>query len=150
MKKIALTVIGLVIVLYLIALIIPIDPDEQRPGTRLSGDWASEAPNWLALGERAQLQVQTHPWYGIPHSVTTTSFVVDGTLYVPCARCPTKRWPKNVAQDPQVVIKANGQLYAGLAERVTDVAILHAIFDEDHSQRDDVYLYQITPAPGSE
>lgn len=63
---------------------------------------------------------------------------------------PNKAMAKNVAQDPQVVIKANGQLYAGLAERVTDAAILHTIFDENHSQLDDVYLYQITPAPVSE
>lgn len=144
MKKAVTVIIVLLIVIYLAALAIPINPDEQRPGTRLSGTVVDSPASWDFLEDRQQLYVQTSTWYGIPHSVTTTSIVSDGTLYVPCGWCPGKRWPKNVAADPDVLVKAGDNLYPLVAERVTDMQekmrVLSAI---DHDRLPDIALYKM-------
>lgn len=123
MKKAALGLIVLLVILYGVALAVPLDPEEQRAGTRLSGALAEDqAPDWSSLyGGPKKIWVQTRTWYGIPHSVTTISFVHQGQLYVPCGRnCDTKRWPRNVARDPRVVLKIDGKRYERQAVRISD------------------------------
>ena len=77
-------------------------------------DWSFRSPG------RKQILVETATWYGIPHSVTTTSWVDGGALYVPCNTCATKRWPKNVARNPDVRLKIDGEVYERRAVRITD------------------------------
>ena len=64
--------------------------------------------------------VETATWYGIPHSVTTTSWIHEGSLYVPCNECAGKRWPRNVARNPDVRIKLGDELYERRAVKVED------------------------------
>ena len=143
MKKLGLSLAVALIVAYVFAVLIPINPVEQRPGTSLSGHVVSETDvDWSFLPSRSQIYVQTSTWYGIPHSVTTTSFVEDGVLYVPCARCDSKRWPKNVASNPNVLVKVGESLYPRSAELVTDMGIKHRILDERHRE---VTLYRMNP-----
>jgi hypothetical protein len=122
-KKVAVAGVILVVVLYGVARSVPIEPQEQRPGLKLGGEPAAEQDtDWAFYTGPKKIWVQTRTWYGIPHSVTTTSFVVDGALYVPCRDCETKRWPKNVARDPRVRLKIDGKLYERTAVPISDEA----------------------------
>ena len=131
MKRALSVLIALVVVAYVAAIFVPFDPDERRPGTRLSGELAlDQNPDWSFLSERTKIWVETKTWYLIPHSVTTTSWVANGEFYVPCGRCDTKRWPKNVARDPRVRLKVDGQLYERNAVRITDPGELQRVVGE--------------------
>ena len=98
-KKVVIGVGAALVLVYVLLLVVPIDPVERRPGTRLGGDLAADqTPEWADRG-RKQIAVQTRTWYAVPHAVTTTSWIDGGSFYVPCARCAGKRWPSNVARD---------------------------------------------------
>ncbi len=121
MKKIIVGIVAVCALLYAVALAIPISPDEQRPGTRLSGELVTDPnPDWSFMQERQKIHVQTNTWYLIPHSVTTVSFVADNKLYVPCGWCAQKRWPKNVAADPNVTLKIGDKLYQRVAVKIPE------------------------------
>ena len=147
--RIATTILIALVAVFLGALLIPIDPEEQRPGTRLSGALATnQQPNWDELiTPRMKILVQTQtPWL-IPHSVTTISVAAGGELYVPCARCSTKRWPKNVARDPRVRLKIHGELYDRVAVRVEDEALMRRSLGIPASEPlADVWLFRMDPA----
>jgi hypothetical protein len=112
MKKIIVGLVVVLVMLYATALALPLNPEEQRPGTRLSGERVEDLnPDSSFLEPRTKIHVQTNTWYLVPHSVTTVSFVADNKLYVPCGWCATKRWPKNVAADPNVTVRVGNKLY---------------------------------------
>ena len=143
MKKLFLSIALIIVIVYVFALLVPINPDEQRPGTSLSGTLIDETDvDWSFLESRTQIYVQTSTWYGIPHSVTTTSFVDDGVLFVPCARCDSKRWPKNVASNPNVLVKVGDNLFPRRAELVTDVETKRQFLNDRHQE---VALYRMNP-----
>ena len=113
-------IVGAVVVVWLVLVSAPIDPVERIPGTRLGGALAADqTPDWTGYTRR-QIAVETRTSYGIPHSVTTTSWVADGHFYVPCARCDGKRWPANVARDDRVRLKIDGEIYERRAIRITE------------------------------
>ena len=146
MKRVALALGAIVVALYLVALLVPVDPEERRPETRLSGSVAEAPSDWgERIEPRMQVYVQTNTWYGIPHSVTTVSFALDGDLFIPCARCGTKRWPRNVARDPEVVVKVGDALYERKAVRVDDPNVLQRVFGERLHQVDDLWLFRMDP-----
>jgi hypothetical protein len=133
MKKGVISLLAIVLGLYLLAVLVPIEPAEQRPGTRLSGDTVdSGTVDWSFIEGRKQIFVQTNTWYLIPHSVTTTSWVLDGELYVPCGACATKRWPRNVATDANVVLKIDEHLYERKAVLIVDPHEKHQILAVPH------------------
>ena len=119
-RKLLIGAVAVPVLACVALLVVPIDPIERVPGTRLSGELApDQAPSWTDYG-RKQIAVQTSTWYFVPHAVTTTSWVHEGVLYVPCARCEPKRWPKNVERDNRVRLKIDGLLYDRRAIRITD------------------------------
>ena len=120
MKKLITILVVLLVITYLMATIVPVEPDEQRPGLGLAGAMA-ESP-FISFEGQKQIYVETRTWYGIPHSVTTISWVQDGVLYVPCAWCEGKRWPRNVASNPNVRLKIDGALYERRAVKIEDAA----------------------------
>ena len=120
MKKITIIVALVVTLFYAAALAIPLDPDEQRPGTRLAGNLIDDKnPDWSFMTERQKIYIQANTWYFIPHSVTTISFVADNELYVPCGWCASKIWPKYVAADPHVTVKVGDNIYRRKATKIT-------------------------------
>ena len=147
MKKVLLIVIGALVVFYAGALAIPVDPDEQRPGTRLSGALADDAePDWSFMSPQQKVWIQANTWYLIPHSVTTISFVVDGELYIPCGWCDTKRWPKLVADDPNVTVKIGDKLYRRTAVKITDEQYKRRVLSAPEAREiPDVELYRMDP-----
>ncbi len=120
MKKAVLILFAVVAAAWVAALFVPFEPDERRPGTRLGGQLAIEQDtDWSFRSEgRLQIFVETATWYGIPHSVTTTSWIHDGNLYVPCNDCASKRWPKNVARNPNVRLEVGDEIYERRAVKV--------------------------------
>ena len=147
MRKVILALVGIAVLVYLAAALIPYDPEERRPGARLSGDLAADQnPDWSFLEPRTQIYVETRTWYGIPHSVTTVSWASDGNLYVPCGRCDTKRWPRNVERDPHVRLKINGELYERQAVPITDAAELRRLLGVPSSDSlPDVAVFRMDP-----
>ena len=120
LKKLLLIVCGLVVLGCIVLFVVPIDPIGRIAGTRLGGELApNQTPDWSGHG-RKRIAVQTNTRYGIPHAVTTTSWITDGEFYVPCARCAGKTWPRNVARDNHVRLKIDGVLYDRRAVRITD------------------------------
>lgn len=115
MKKAATISLGSLLACYALAIFLPINPDEARPGTRLSGEVAEREVDWSFIKGSKLVTVQTSTWYLIPHSVTVTSWVADDNYYLGCGRCATKVWPKHIARNPEVVVKIDGKLYEGQA-----------------------------------
>ena len=121
MKRIALVVAVAVVVLYVTAIVLPVDPEERRPGTRLSGGLAvDQDTDWSFVEGRTRAWVETHTRYLVPHSITVSAWADDGELYVGCRECDTKIWPRNVARDDRVRIKIGDSIYKRRAIRITD------------------------------
>ena len=120
MRKLAIGVTVGAIVIALLFLAVPREPVDRFPGTRLTGDVVTEPrPDWSLL-EGNLIFVEVTPWYGLPHSVTTTSWVMDGELYVPCRTCAEKHWAAVVEGNPDVRLKIEDKLYERTAVRVVD------------------------------
>ncbi len=151
MKRAALIAVGFLLILYAAAIFVPFEPEERRPGTRVTGEVAEvQDTDWSFLHGRNLIVVETRTWYLVPHSVTTTSWVVDETLYVPCARCGSKRWPKNVQRDPRVRLKIGDQLYERRAILITDAAERRRILrtPDGESLPEGVAVYRMDPRSG--
>ena len=111
-------------------LLMACEPKDRRPGTWLSGDLVEERiEDWSFSNEYQEVFVQTHPWYGVPHSVTTVLATANGTLYVPSIyyeepkRFPEgKHWNRIVADNPNVEVKIGEKLYPRTIRLVTDDA----------------------------
>ena len=115
MKKATTISLGSLLACYVLAIFLPINPDEARPGTRLSGEVAEREVDWSFIKGDKLVTVQTSTWYLIPHSVTVTSWIANDNYYLGCGRCATKIWPKHIARNPDVVVKIDGELYEGRA-----------------------------------
>lgn len=121
MSRLLLVTIGVLVALYAVAIFVPYAPVERQPGTRLSGTVAGpDDPRWREISGSNRIFVETRTWYLVRHSVTTTSWVADDVLYVPCGQCSSKRWPRNVLRDPRVRLQLGDVLYEKVAVRITD------------------------------
>lgn len=121
MKRVAIVVAGLVVVLYLVAIFLPVDPAERRPGTRLSGGMADDQnTDWGFVEGRTRAWVETRTPYLVPHSITVSAWEDAGQLYVGCRECDTKVWPRRVERDDRVRVKIGDSIYDRRAIRITD------------------------------
>ena len=127
MKKAITISLSVLLAGYVLAIFLPINPDEARPGTRVSGEVAEGEVDWSSAKNSKLVIVQTSTWYFIPHSVTVTSWTVDGNYYLGCGRCATKIWPTHIARNPDVVVKISGKLYEGRAFLATGTERLMAL-----------------------
>lgn len=123
MKRIAIVVAVLIVVFYVVAIVLPVDPVERRPGTRLSGDLAvDQQTDWGFLEGRTRAWIETRTRYLVPHSITVSAWADGGRLYVGCRECDTKVWPRQVARDDRVRVKIGDSIYERRAIRITDPA----------------------------
>ena len=123
MKRVAVVVAVLVVVLCVLAIYLPVDPVERRPGTGLSGELAADQnTDWAFVEGRTRAWVETRTRYLVPHSITVSAWADNGKLYVGCRQCDTKTWPRNVARDDRVRVKIGDSVYERRAIRITDPA----------------------------
>ena len=104
------------------------EPKDRRPGLWLSGEVAETPADWSFVADYPEIFVETHPWYGIPFSVTTVIGTRNGRLYVPSIydeELPfpgTKYWNAVIADNPDVRLKIGERLYEMRAVPVRDLA----------------------------
>ena len=108
--------------------------------------------------------VETHPWYGIPHSVTIFFVTNQGDLYLhadydagPGAKWPSgKTYTSNMGHNPNIRIKLGDQVFAGKVDLVTDQSLYDTLFENfrkkyprspygDYKRKPDVYFLHFVP-----
>lgn len=103
------------------------EPKDRRPGLWLSGEVADTPDDWSFVVDYPEIFVETHPWYGIPFSVTTVIGTRNGRLYVPSIYDGEKPFPGNkywnsvIADNPDVRLKIGDRLYEMRATWVRDI-----------------------------
>ncbi|MEM7077498.1 MAG: hypothetical protein AAF513_02615 [Pseudomonadota bacterium] len=114
---------------------IGVPPKDQRPGTRLAG-LAAPLPSDLSFtNDLQEVYLQTHPWYGIPFSVTTVIVHHGGHLYIPSlydspqAFPGTKYWNRVVAANPEVRLLAGERIFDLTIAPVLDETEFNAVFN---------------------
>lgn len=116
--KLLAGIIGFVFLLLLSLRIAGLNPKGPRPGLWLSGTIATTAvADWSFSDQYSMIQVQTRPWYFVPHSVTIFCASYENRLYL---QALGKTWKGYVLRDPRVRIKIADRLYDGTAVPVTD------------------------------
>jgi hypothetical protein len=122
--------------LFLVALValVACEPKDRRPGLWLSGEVVAEPiTDWSFTNDVREIFVETHTWYGIPHSVTTVVVAHNGTLYVPSVYMEggtfpeARAWNRNVVRDPRVRLKIGERLFERKAVLVEDPAEWNAV-----------------------
>ncbi len=144
----------------ILALLIPallgIGPCGPIPGWQLSGQVVNEpTPNWTALVDSVKYcQVEVRP--ADPYSFTAACFVVDGVLHVGSMGAPKKSWPGMVANDADVRVRFEKNIYLRRAIKLTDPADRRKAFQAKmHSSGktpnedppEDFWFYRLDPRP---
>ena len=117
MRTALIILVACVGIVYLIGSVVGIEPKDRRPGTRLAGELTAIPQDWSVTEAVDEVHLETHPWYGIPFSVTTVIARSGNALYVPSlydevAEFPgTKFWNRVVLADPNVRLRMAGKLY---------------------------------------
>lgn len=103
-------------------------PSDRRPGQWLNGAEVPLPNDWMFTNDHMEVQIETRPWYGIPHSVTTVIATDGARLFVPSiydepAAFPgSKYWNEIVAARPNVRLKVGEQLYLLQARHLADLS----------------------------
>lgn len=147
MRRLVTTSVVLLAALYLLARFVPVEPVDRRPGLGLVGPVAdARLTDWSFLQGLVEIEVETRTPIGIPHSVTTVLWRAGDELYIPCKACDTKRWPKNVALDPEVRIRVRGIVYPMRMDRITDAAERDRLLGASFPQvTPDVAVFHVSP-----
>jgi len=140
--------------------VVGLDPKERRPGLWLSGSVVTTpVTDWSFTNQYPTIFVETHTWYGIPHSVTTSCVSHDGRLYLTSvyregAQFPgDKFWNRNLLRDPHVRLKIGDQLYDRTLSLVTDAAERQAVLQTKQkkyprqrvSDKSTTYVFAVSP-----
>ena len=126
--------IGVVIVVLVLALVIlritGLNPKGPRAGLWLTGNLVTTpVTDWTFTDNFPNVEVETHPWYMIAHSVTIFCTSYNGRLYLSSYYLPptppyphSRKWNEAVASDPHARIKIGDNLYDRTLVYVTDDA----------------------------
>jgi len=78
--------------------------------------------------------------------VTTVLWRAGEDLYIPCKACDTKRWPNNVAANPDVRIRVRGIVYPMRMQRIADPAERERLLVTSFPQvTPDVAVFRVSP-----
>ena len=121
------------------------------PGGKLAGKPGAAPENWNFAGDSGTVQLETRP--GDPYSVNVAYTIIDGRLYINAGDTETA-WVKNIAADPDVLLRMNDVLYELKARRLTDRAEIEqfgkawtdqSVFFRDPADLGEVWIYQLVP-----
>ncbi len=105
-----------------------IDPSDERPGLRLSGEVHQQpVEDWSFSEDSGEIFIETVTSYWIPHSVTAWCVTVGDELYVSADYADKKSWVANIARNPNVRLKIKGKVYEQKLVPVTDPTTTAAI-----------------------
>jgi hypothetical protein len=88
-----------------------IDPQDRRPGTRLTGEVTASRSDWSFTNDHKLIAVEVQTPYLLPHSVNIWCAEVDGQLYIGARDPETKRWPGWADRDPNVRLGIGNQTF---------------------------------------
>ncbi|MGE4650031.1 MAG: hypothetical protein AAEJ53_04005 [Myxococcota bacterium] len=120
------------------------------PGGKLAGESRSTPSDWNGVAKSGTVQLETRP--EDPYSVNISYRVLDGVLYINAGDTETE-WVKNIAVNPDVVLRLDGSLYSLRAQRVSDPAEIarfgkewtgQSMFLRDPANFDEVWVYRLT------
>lgn len=142
-------VIGALILVLVTLRVIGFEPYSPYPGMWLKGelvttpvtDWSFARDSKDGLREAdgyplALIETREHLFPLLAYSVTTSTAILDGKLYVGAhyvAGVPYpegRHWNKNIVADPRVRIKVGTKLYDRALLRITDPAMDTALAEE--------------------
>jgi len=137
MGKLSKIAAGILISLVLLAVLLRItgfEPHDRLPGLWVKGNLVTTpVTDWSFTDKYPNIFVETHPWYLIAHSVTTTCVAHEGRLYLTSTydaglQFPRDRaWNRYVMRDPHVRLKIGDQIYEQTLTVVTDPAEKEAV-----------------------
>ena len=111
------------------------EPADRTPGMWLSGELITEPiDDWSFSNEHMEVFLETHPWYGVPFSVTVVTATTGDKLFVPSiysepADFPGgKYWNGIIETNPEVLIKIGDKRYPRSAHLITDTAEFEIAF----------------------
>ena len=120
------------------------------PGGKLAGESRSTPSDWKGVAKSGTVQLETRP--EAPYSVNISYRVLDGVLYINAGDTETE-WVKNIAVNPDVVLRMDDSLYSLRAQRVSDPAEIarfgkewtgESMFLRDPANFDEVWVYRLT------
>ena len=113
-------------------------------GGALQGNQKAWPQEWVFAEDCENVLLQTNS--ADPYSVTLWGVSVGKNFYV-ASSDQAAAWATNLASDPAVVLGIEGNLYTGLAERVTDPVEIGEVL-EKYSLKYDFYLDEGDDAGG--
>jgi len=125
----AIARLALPIFALLLALPGCIDPSDQRPGLRLSGEPAAVPSDWSFSEAHPEIALEVRAPWGLPHSVTIWCASLDGNLYVGARSPESKSWPGWADRRPDVRLRIEGKLYEVRLDPVEDEAGIARVRD---------------------
>lgn len=120
--------VSVVFILLSTVVLAACEPKDRRPGTWISGE-VIETPvvDWEFSNEHPEIFIQTHPWYGVPHSVTVVVGTNGKQLFMPSIYYQEpktfpegKYWNGIVAKNPDVEVKMGDKVYPRTIRLITD------------------------------
>ena len=128
--KIAGGVLICLIVLLGVLRITGLPPQGHRPGLWIKGKLdTTPVTDWSWTNQIPYIELQTHTWYWLPHSVTINCLAYKGQLYLVSAYPSTTRhiWNDYVMRDPRVRLKIGDHIYDRKVYVVTDPAVIAGV-----------------------
>lgn len=114
--KIITTVVAATLVVATIGYLTRTDPIFMLAGKHLNGEEATYPADWSFTNDYPTIFVESRP--DDPHSVTTSCWLHEETLYIPAQSGSTKSWTHYVLEDPRVRIKVGDTVYPARLDRV--------------------------------
>jgi len=128
--KIVLGILACLVLTLVVLRITGLNPHNQTPGLWLTGNLVTTpVADWSFTNNVPHVEVQTRPWYLLPHSVTINCLSYNGQLYLSSVfpEGASRSWNENVMRDPHVRIKIGNNLYDRSLVLVTDPAEKEAV-----------------------
>ena len=97
------------------------EPSDVRPGLWLKGEEVTASvASWRFAAETDEIFIETIPWYGIPHSTTIWSVVVEDNIYIGSYGLDKKAWEKNLMENANARLGISGKLYSVVVSTIED------------------------------